>query len=206
LNELAHAARCKWLAVLNSDDIFVVDRLAAISAHEQFPRCDFIFGDLLFMNERGALIGAQRGPFDGYTRLPPSFDVEGMVQNRDFLDLLSHENYLITTSNMIFTKELFARVGGFAKFRYVHDWDFALRAMVVGRPLYLRRYITGYRFHSRNTISENTSLVNLEAREVFDRFSKDFPEIVRRPAFQVGMEHNVYITALAGTRAPGVAL
>jgi GT2 family glycosyltransferase len=118
-----------------------------------------------------------------------------MVQGRDFLDLLSHENYLVTTSNMVFTKELFGRVGGFANFRYVHDWDFALRAMAVGCPLYVRRYITGYRFHSRNTIRENTNAVNLEAKAVFDRYRKDFPEIVRRPAFQVGMKHNVYLTA-----------
>ena len=61
LNELVDAARCEWIAVLNSDDVFVCGRFEKIAADPGFPRADLIFGDLLFINEGGRLIGAKLG-------------------------------------------------------------------------------------------------------------------------------------------------
>ena len=80
------------------------------------------------------------------------------------MDLLDEQNYLITTSNMVFRKSLHARVGGFRPYRYVHDWDFALRAMLLGRGAYIRRFLTAYRIHSHNTIleSERKAIIEIE--------------------------------------------
>ena len=196
LNELVHAARCEWVAVLNSDDLFVDGRFESISSHPNFPVVDFVFGNLLLMSEEGELVGAKRGPFDTGTPFPALFDVKSMVSSGGLLDLLSHQQYLGTTSNMVFRKALHARVGGFSPHRYVHDWDFALRAMALGRVLYIQRYITTYRFHARNTIHESAERVNQEARDVFDRFVADFPELAARPGFRVGFEHNVNVATL----------
>jgi glycosyltransferase involved in cell wall biosynthesis len=191
LNELVGAATRDWIAVLNSDDVFVAGRFEAVVSDPLFPQSDFIFGNLLLMNESGALIGAKRGPFDTSTPFPPSFDVPAMVEDAQLLDLLSHQNYLGTTSNMIFRKDLHTRIGGFGNHRYVHDWDFALRAMAVRRPLYIQRFITAYRFHGRNTISENAAAVDLESANVFSRFVVEFPEVATRPNFRTGLRSNV---------------
>jgi glycosyltransferase involved in cell wall biosynthesis len=190
LNELVGAACSSWIAVLNSDDTFFAGRFERMAAEAAFPESDFIFGNLLLMNEAGRLIGAKRGPFDTSTPFPPSFDIKAMVAAGQFLELLSHQNYLGTTSNIVFRKDLHARVGGFRNYRYVHDWDFALRAMALGRPLYVQRYVTAYRYHSGNTIRESATNISLEAQEVFDRFIADFPEIAGRPAFRHGLECN----------------
>jgi len=196
LNELVHAATCEWVAVLNSDDVFVAGRFESIVADPAFARSDFIFGNLLLMNQAGSLVGAKRGPFDTAAPFPPEFDTPSMVAAGEFLELLSHQNYLGTTSNMVFRKELHTRVGGFRDYRYVHDWDFALRAMALGRPLYVQRYLTAYRMHSHNTIAESQVLVNWEARDVFERFSLDFSQVVAQPKFRIGLETNVNVGTL----------
>src|SRR5262245_34707208 len=83
LNQLIEAARCSWLAVLNSDDVFVNGRFEAAVSNDRFSQSDFAFGNLLFMGAIGRLIGAKRGPFDTGNPFPAEFDVAGMVENGD---------------------------------------------------------------------------------------------------------------------------
>jgi GT2 family glycosyltransferase len=158
------------VAVLNSDDIFVSGRFEAIVRDPGFPECDFAFGNLLLIDERGALTGAKRGPLDSWAPFRPSLDLLRMLAERRFMELLYEQNHLITTSNMIFRKSLHARLGGFRAYRYVHDWDFALRAMLHGRTAYIRRFLTAYRIHPNNTILENERKGNIETRSMLGRF------------------------------------
>lgn len=198
LNELVEAARCEWVAVLNSDDLFVCGRFEAMVAEERFNRSDFVFGNVLFMDQHGVLAGAKRGPSDTWRVFRGSRHEERDAAKEDrFLDPLSQENYLVSTSNMVFRKALHARVGGFAAYRYVHDWDFALRAIALGHPLHIPRYLTAYRRHAGNTILEDSEQTRREARNVFERFAKDFPEIYGRPEFQAGQKVLWQPTSLA---------
>jgi glycosyltransferase involved in cell wall biosynthesis len=173
LNELVERAQCEWIAVLNSDDVFVSGRFEAIVRDPQFPDCDFAFGNLLLMDERGALTGAKRGPLDSWVPFRPSLDLLRMLAERRFVELLREQNHLITTSNMVFRKSLHARLQGFRPYRYVHDWDFALRAMLLGRPAYIRRFLTAYRVHRRNTILEDARMGDIETRSMLDRFQEE---------------------------------
>lgn len=167
LNELVGLARQPWVAVLNSDDLFVPGRLETVAENPAFAASDFVFGNVLLVDERGALLGARLGPFAfGLCSHAPD--------GGKLLDLLRAENYLVTTSNMIFRKELHARLGGFSDFRYVHDWDFALRAMACGRPLYIPRFLTAYRLHAQNTIRENPAKLDAERTAMLERFSASF--------------------------------
>jgi glycosyltransferase involved in cell wall biosynthesis len=197
LNQLIEAARCEWVSVLNSDDIFVARRFEVLAALPGFYESDFLFGHLLFINERGALIGAKRGPTDPGTPFPAHFRVQQMVAAGQFLDLLAHQNFLGTTSNMVFRKSLHSRIGGFRPYRYVHDWDFALRAVVLGVPLYVRRFITGYRMHAANTISEGPRRVDAEAEVLFARFLADFPNLRNRPDFALALQNNANGVSIA---------
>ena len=170
LNELVESAQCEWIAVLNSDDAFVSGRFEAMVRDPGFEDCDFAFGNLLFMDERGALVGAKRGPLDCWAPFRPSVDLLRMIAERRFVEILSEENYLITTSNMVFRKSLHAHIGGFRPYRYVHDWDFALRAMVPGRAAYVQRFLTAYRIHGGSTFLESEGQPLAEIRSMLDRF------------------------------------
>ena len=200
LNQLVEAAKHEVVAVLNSDDVFVEGRFEAIVEHGSFPESDFAFGNLLLINAGGRLVGAKRGPFDTGTPFPPEFDVAKMVKSGNLVDLLAHQNYLGTTSNMVFTKELHGRIGGFRDFRYVHDWDFALRAMALGRCTYVRRFLTAYRMHETNTIGGAPTELYWESRTLFDRFLAGFPRLAERPLFRIGLERNVNLTEAKAAR------
>jgi glycosyltransferase involved in cell wall biosynthesis len=164
LNDLVDRAQCEWVAVLNSDDAFVSGRFESIVRDPEFAGADFVFGNLLFMDQRGALIGAKRGPLDTWKPFRPSSELMKLLADRRFEDLMRRQNYIVTTSNMIFRKSFHARLGGFGDFRYVHDWDFALRAMAAGRTAYVQRFLTAYRIHAGNTIQESESKAMLETR------------------------------------------
>ena len=201
LNTLAEAAACEWIAVLNSDDVFVNGRFEAIRNTPGFDDSDFVFGNLLFINETGTLTGSKFGPFSPGVPFPPALDAAQMIRQGSFLELLAHQNYLGTTSNMVFRKSLFSRVGRFAGFRYVHDWDFALRAMILGQPLYVQRFLTAYRIHSHNTIAVDAAAVDKEAAQLFASFLKDFPDALSRDGFRLGLQFNVN-----GVRPPAPAV
>ncbi len=174
LNELVEQARCEWVAVLNSDDAFVSGRFESITRDPAFADCDFAFGNVLFMDERGALTGAKRGPLDFQNLSLPSFDLLRMVAERRFAELMWEQNYLITTSNMVFRRSLHARLGGFRPYRYVHDWDFALRAMQLGRSAYIRRFLTAYRIYAGNTISESEGKLRAEIKSMLESCRTNF--------------------------------
>ncbi len=174
LNELVGLAEQQWIAVLNSDDIFVPGRFEAVVEEPEFSKCDFVFGNVLLVDERGSLKGAKLGPFDF------GLYQQGRPDSSRLMDLLCIENFVVSTSNMIFRKALHDHVGGFSPFRYVHDWDFALRAMALGRSLYVQRFLTAYRLHSRNTIRENKERVDLEIITMRERFLLEFPDAVTR--------------------------
>jgi glycosyltransferase involved in cell wall biosynthesis len=178
LNELVELAQSAWVAVLNSDDAFVSGRFEAIAQDRDFSNCDFAFGNLLLINERGALMGAKRGPLDSWTPFLPSLNLLRMVAERRFVELLSEQNCLVTTSNMVFRKSLHAHLGGFRPYRYVHDWDFALRAMLLGRGAYIRRFLTAYRIHPHNTILESERKAIIEINSMLDSFQAEVSHFV----------------------------
>lgn len=201
LNELVEAAKHDWVAILNSDDVFVNGRFEAIIGRDSFPKCDFLFGDLLLIDASGRLVGAKRGPFDTGTPFPQVFDVRDMVESGNLVGLLAHQNFVGTTSNMVFTKALHGQIGGFGPFRYVHDWDFALRAMALGRSTYVHRFLSAYRIHQTNTISAASTELYSESKTLFDRLLADFPSLIERPHFRIGLEQNVNLVATQAARS-----
>jgi glycosyltransferase involved in cell wall biosynthesis len=193
LNELVAQARCEWIAVLNSDDAFIANRFALVERKLRQEDCDLVFGDLTVIDDAGRQLGRKRGPFDPQVPFPGSFNVARMARDGHWTDLLSHQNLIATTSNILFKKSLLRKIGGFALYRYIHDWDFVLRASLLGQILYLPHPLTAYRTHSGNTIKESSRKVDAEVREMFAKLSRDFPELARRDLFQIGLSENTYL-------------
>ena len=193
LNQLARAARGDWLAVLNSDDAFAPGRFEAVRAHIRQSDVSFVFGHLLIVNERGHSIGTKRGVLQPEYPFPPDLDVRAKSARGEILDLLANQNFVATTSNMLFTKALYQRVGGFRELRYVHDWDFALRAALLGRTLYLPHFLSIYRDHPRNTIKARPAHVQEEVRRLFHELLAEFPELRERDGFRAALRGNRYL-------------
>jgi len=193
LNDLVEQARCEWIAVLNSDDVFTASRFEVIARRLRGEPVDMLFGNVLVIDEAGRQLGGKRAMFDPQIPFPRSFDVAAMVGAGEWPDLLSQQNFLATTSNIVFRKSLFGKIGGFAEYRYVHDWDFCLRAALKGRVAYVPQALTAYRVHSSNTIKESGGKVDAEVRRMFARLLEDFPELKDREKFREGMAANPYL-------------
>lgn len=199
LNELVERASGEWIAVLNSDDRFAANRFALVQRSLRQEDCDLVFGNLLVIDGAGNQLGRKRGPFDPQLPFPAAFHIAQMAEAGNWAELLAHQNLVATTSNILFRKSLFQAIGGFASYRYIHDWDFVLRASLLARVKYLPHPLTAYRVHASNTIKESSSKVDVEVREMFARINAAFPALAKNRLFQVGLSENPYLSAPAQT-------
>lgn len=72
----------------------------------------------------------------------------------DFTKNLLLANFISTTSNMVFRRDVFEKIGGMRNLRYAHDWDFALRIAAMGPCKMIEEPLMKYRLHGSNTISK----------------------------------------------------
>lgn len=83
-------------------------------------------------------------------------------------------NFVSTTSNMMFRRSLYDRVGGMRNLRFAHDWDFLLRVCGEWPCKNIREPLLSYRIHQSNTISSNRKWMLFEICWIiaanFDRF------------------------------------
>jgi len=193
LNQLVGAAREDWVAVLNSDDAFLPGRLETIQRSCGGNGGSFVYGHLLVADERGRIIGSKRSALHPEFPFPPAFDPEAMLKRGDHSELLANQNIVATTSNMVFTKRLHGEVGGFRDLRFVHDWDFALRASLLGQMVYLPQFLTLYRMHPSNTIKAPLANVAAEVLTFVRAILADFPELEAAPRFQAALQGNRYL-------------
>lgn len=192
LDELAAAARYPWLAVLNSDDAFVAGRFELL--HPLFAAgIEFASGLLLIMDHDGRRIGTKRGVDEPEFPFPADLAVKAHLARGELTPCLANQNFAATTSNMVFTRSLWERVGGFRDYRYTHDWDFALRASLSARCRFLPHFLTIYRAHGTNTIRESVDATRDEVRRLFRELLHDVPRLRSEPAVCAALRGNRYL-------------
>lgn len=154
-------AKCEKIAILNSDDYFAHDKLSRCNTIFYEYAVDFIFGAVNFVDRFGQDING---------RMDTSWYKVGLnsICNYNYFPaLLFQENIAVTSSNFVFTRELYYRIGPFRSFRYANDLDFLMRAVVNFRFHFDKDVIhTNYRYHNNNTIKENIYLTTEEVRQI----------------------------------------
>jgi len=176
-NQGAHAAinrgislaRGEFVSVLNSDDLYREDRLQeCLDACLADPTLAAVFSQVEMIDGEGRPLRAVRGAQDYLVKAPARAPAL-TGQSNALLDLLGG-NYLLTTSNLFCTRELFSRVGLFDNLRYTHDYDFFLRVFAQASARVIDKPLLRYRVHESNTIKENEAAVNFEIGIVLARF------------------------------------
>ncbi len=198
LNELCQAATQPWMAVLNSDDIFAPHRFETAALLIRATRCEFLAGGILIIDQDDKPIGRKRGIADPEFVCDLFNGYDGALDADALATVLCNQNILATTSNMLFSRTLFDRIGGFADLRYSHDWDFALRATRMGRCLWTPAPLTLYRIHSSNTIKEITPHLYGEVVRFFYRLLHDFPDLESPPLRLQALQANRYLKPFVG--------
>lgn len=150
INEGLTLAKGRYLAVINTDDAFGAKHLPALLDACERTGSEFAFGGVRVVdeNDRPVTVGYGKAimKYQDTARMCPSITMA-----------LTRGNSTISTGNMVFTARLYRELGGFRRYKYVHDWDFALRAALLTEPVFVPEAWYVYRLHGGNTISELTN-------------------------------------------------
>ena len=158
LNEAISLAKTDWIAILNSDDLFLENKISrCLSILKNNSDVEFIAGRTVLIDDKGQEIKSGIS-WDWYEE---SLNIYSSNQRLE--ESLIQENFFVSTSNFFFSKKLWETLGGFADLRYCNDLEFALHACRVSKLHFdIETPHIQYRIHNRNTIGENIYDIRLE--------------------------------------------
>lgn len=155
INRGLNMAEGEYLAILNSDDMYEKDRFEImIDEMEKNSEIGFMCSYITVINDGGKKLGIK----EGWNNMEPwqvTHPELSFKQSNDFKKNLLMTNFTSTTSNFLFQRSLYEKIGGMRNLRFAHDWDFALRAAEVTECRIMERPLMQYRVHDSNTISSN---------------------------------------------------
>lgn len=171
----------EYITILNSDDEYYPER---------FQKCMNIFNE----NPNVSLISTWIDVVDAESKvLGTKMAWENMepwsIENRNLSFAASDDytlnalmsNFVSTTSNMIFKRNVYENIGGMRNLRFAHDWDFLLRVCESYNCYNLKEPLLKYRIHNTNTISTNRNWMLFEVCWILaaniDRFSNKLIDI-----------------------------
>jgi glycosyltransferase involved in cell wall biosynthesis len=163
INEGIAMARGQFIAILNSDDTYMPRRLERLVALIEEQGADLVSTDLSLITSQGIMISdPSHWWLQWYNALKAQF-----VQTKDLTATLFDGNLFITTSNFFLRREVLDKIGLFADFRYVHDYEFIFRLLANDYSVHFaaNETLLSYRLHGANTILEDRWAA---ARETLD--------------------------------------
>jgi glycosyltransferase involved in cell wall biosynthesis len=173
INRGINLSKGKYIAILNSDDLFDPKKLEECQKYLAEGN-DFVFGKLKIIDENGNPMpeSDERVAWINQ-RLNNSQDKETLKK------LLLNINYYITTSNFVFDRNIFEKNGGFhEKLHIAHDFNFLLRVFEKGyRIQFIPEYLASYRMHSSNTLAKGGIETYLEACYSVAKLFRDYPKL-----------------------------
>jgi glycosyltransferase involved in cell wall biosynthesis len=165
LNRGCAAAAGRLLAILNSDDVYEPRRLEELVPRLGSSRDAMAFSGVAFVDEHGALLPAGSAWPSWYeTALAAAW------RSPSLGFALLQANFSVSSSNFLFTRRLFDRLGGFAGFRFLHDWDFLIRATFYTEPAFTPQPLFRYRVHAAGTTESVRNLLGEEGRAALRRY------------------------------------
>jgi len=153
LNRGISVAKGDYVAILNSDDAHEPEWIESAYAISRARGAALVFGSVRLVDGEGAPL-----PPDSETARWYAAAVEQVRGAASLRAGVARENVAVTTSSFFLHRALWRALGGFRAYRYVHDYDFLLRALELcpDRVVFADGVpAVRYRVHERNTISED---------------------------------------------------
>ena len=179
INEGLNIATGNFLTIINTDDYFGQERLNRILSICAEQEREFAFGGIKVVDENNNPVET------GYGKAIMKYQ-DTACKAPTISMALTRGNSTISTGNMIFTRRIYNQLNGFRNYKYVHDWDFALRAALLTEPVFVPEALYFYRLHTHNTIAEisdnpeNANKTENSSEEALDNPLVEFLRHIRR--------------------------
>jgi glycosyltransferase involved in cell wall biosynthesis len=175
INKGLSLAKGDYLTILNSDDYFANSRIKKLVEAIQKQNSDWGFTEVTGINPHN-----QNLPLDHYWKLWYEHNLFNSSLQPTIGFQLLRDNITVSTGNLIFSRSLYTKIGGFNDYKLAHDYDFALRALLISEPVFIREKLYFYRMHDSNTLHEVNHLAETEKKAIYLNYilqiSKNPPE------------------------------
>ena len=161
--------RGDYVAILNSDDVYTLNRLERLVATQKQTGAQCLFTDVIPISDSGDEFVDPAFGWNVWHQKNRNF----FAQCGDLYMAFLKGNFMVTTSNLFMTAQAVKKVGKFCSLRYLHDYDFIFRMMLAypGKVHYLdNEKLLYYRIHSGNTLGEAAITGREQDRDVIRKY------------------------------------
>ncbi len=182
INRGLSLAKGKFIAILNSDDLFTSNRLERLLEHQKKTGAECIITDVIPISDSGEEFTDPEFGWNLWHQKNRTFYFEC----GDIYTAFLKGNFMVTTSNLFMTAGAMNRTGEFCSLRYLHDYDYIFRLMLTcsGKVRYLaEEKLLYYRIHSGNTLGEAAITGREQDQELIRKYMlkcipKDYIDLV----------------------------
>ncbi|HSO09686.1 MAG TPA: glycosyltransferase [Desulfoprunum sp.] len=162
-------ARGEYTAILNSDDVYALDRLQRLVEYRNETGAECLFTDVIPISDEGVEFTDPAFGWNLWHQKNRAF----YRQCGDLYTAFLKGNFMVTTSNLFMTTRAVRAVGKFCSLRYLHDYDYIFRMMLAnpGQVQYLQdEKLLYYRIHAGNTLGEAAITGRLQDQELIRKY------------------------------------
>lgn len=145
INDGIAASHGDYVTILNSDDLYGPNRLALLVQAIKTTGTELAFTAVQAIDDVGQRLSGHLLALE----IETTADFIEACTTTEWAFLV--KNVAVSTGNLFFTRSLYRQLGGFRPLRYCHDWDFAMRALLLGRPTFVNSIEYFYRIHESNS-------------------------------------------------------
>ena len=162
-------ARGEYTAILNSDDVYALNRMERLLEFRQATGAECLFTDVIPISDEGEEFSDPAFGWNLWHRKNRAFYREC----GDLYTAFLKGNFMVTTSNLFMTTRAVRAVGKFCSLRYLHDYDYIFRMLLAnpGKVQYLDdEKLLYYRIHAGNTLGEAAIVGRLQDQELIRKY------------------------------------